>query len=159
MGKGEEMQFNPDGEAAESSMRTYRSKIGLEIIAPIVIVLGVVAAGMAYNDAWGGGLVILAVAAFIAHVFSTTEYTISGTSLRIKSGVFVDETIDIGRITTVAETRDPTSAPALSLDRLAIAYNARDSIMVSPRERSEFVEHLTRLNPGIVVKRRKNNGR
>jgi hypothetical protein len=41
------------------------------------------------------------------------------------------------------------SSPALSLDRLQLSYGKSKSIIVSPKNKSAFVDHLQQVNPNI----------
>ncbi len=52
--------------------------------------------------------------------------------------------IDIESITAITETRNPLSSPALSLDRLLICYGRHQQIMVSPKNKHEFLVALAK---------------
>ncbi|MGB5271042.1 MAG: PH domain-containing protein, partial [Eudoraea sp.] len=54
-------------------------------------------------------------------------------------------------ITIVSETNSIISAPAASFDRLEIIYNQHNSILISPRDKTEFIEHIKRINPQIEI--------
>lgn len=54
-------------------------------------------------------------------------------------------------IRKIEETRNPISAPAPSLNRLEIFYNRFDSIVISPKDKPEFIANLIKLNPEIEV--------
>lgn len=136
-------------------MKKYKSKIGLELVIPIVVILGGTGASMTYNLIWQGLIVIVLVSVFIVHLFLTTEYTISERLVRIKSGFLYNKTVNIDSIRKITETYNPLSSPALSLDRLEIIYNKYDSILVSPKEKREFIQHITSINPNIVVNLKK----
>lgn len=60
--------------------------------------------------------------------------------------------IDINTVRKVSETNNPISAPAASFDRLEIVYNQYDSILISPKDKSGFIDHITRVNPQIEVR-------
>ena len=59
--------------------------------------------------------------------------------------------IDIKSIKKIYKTRNPLSSPALSLDRIAITYNKYDEVLISPKERNQFVDDLLKVNPDIIV--------
>lgn len=136
-------------------LTTYRSKIGLELVIPILIIMLGTAAPMIYGKVWSGLLIIVLTSAFIAHLFLSTSYQIESNSLKIKSGFLYNKTIDIGSIRSISETRNPLSSPATSIDRLEIKYGKYDSVLVSPKEKSAFINQLQELNPAIVVHLRK----
>ena len=83
--------------------------------------------------------------------FRSTYYTVEGSTLIVKSA-FMTWRIDIHHIEDVTPTRNPTSSPALSLDRLEIRYR-RDgrlrTILVSPAEKRRFLEALRAVSPTI----------
>jgi hypothetical protein len=41
------------------------------------------------------------------------------------------------------------SSPALSLDRIEIFYNKFDSVIISPKNKADFVAELKSINPAI----------
>ena len=71
-------------------------------------------------------------------LFYTTHYVVKDEVVRIQSGPF-KWTIPIASINQVVETSNPLSSPALSLRRLKIVYNNNKSVMVSPKDRDEFL--------------------
>ncbi|QDW21055.1 PH domain-containing protein [Flavobacterium sp. KBS0721] len=137
-------------------MKTYKSKIGLELAIPLAVIFG----WMLYNGAHSkkASMVLIAIVAiaFIVHMFSTTGYTVDKDSLRIKCGFFIDKSIIISGIQKISETYNPLSSPAASLDRLRITYRGGE-ILISPREKRDFINDLTRINPDIVVEYRNKN--
>ncbi|ESU29539.1 DUF1200 protein [Flavobacterium limnosediminis JC2902] len=45
------------------------------------------------------------------------------------------------------------NAPACSFtDRIEVLYNQSDSVVISPKEREEFIKELLKVNPNIQVK-------
>ena len=93
----------------------------------------------------------LIIAAFIARTFRSLVYVIEGDVLIVKSGL-VRWRIKIHNIEDITPTRSAASAPALSLDRLRIAYwhdGARRELLVSPENKGAFVEALRAVKPGI----------
>ena len=71
-------------------------------------------------------------------LFYTTQYLVEDEVLKIQSGPF-KWTIPITSISQVVETSNPLSSPALSLRRLKIVYDNNKSVMVSPKDRDEFL--------------------
>jgi|SRR3569833_391764 len=129
--------------------KVFRSKIDRELTIPLAVIIGGAFIWVLYLKAWAGVMVIGVVALFILHLFATTYYTISGDTLRVKSGFIINTIIDIGSISKIKATRNMLSSPALSLDRLEIFYNKYDSIMVSPDDKDEFIAELKAINPHI----------
>lgn len=88
---------------------------------------------------------------FVAHLILTTYYVIDGSFLTIKSGFVVCMKIDIKTITTIVETNSIIGAPATSFDRLNILYNRHDNVLISPKDKSGFIDHVMRINPHIDI--------
>lgn len=60
--------------------------------------------------------------------------------------------IEIKNIRKIYKTRNLLSSPALSIDRIAIVYNKYDEILISPKDKVQFVEDLLKINPDIEIK-------
>ena len=135
-------------------MITFKSTQGLEIIIPIAVILIGVSVIMVLDHAYGGLLLIVAVAAFVTHMFRSTEYTVSGNELNIKCGFLVNRTIKISSITRITETYNPISSPATSLDRLAINYEKYGLVLISPEDKIAFLKTILAINPTIEVRLR-----
>lgn len=133
-------------------MKVYNSKIGLELIIPLIIVFGTVLVLIGLERSkWFGFVIILPVVLFMVHLFMTTFYVINGNMLTIKSGFLFNLHIDINTIKKIAETNNPKSSPAISLDRLEIKYGVFNSVIISPKNQKEFIDELTSINPQIEV--------
>jgi hypothetical protein len=133
-------------------MKTFKSKIGMELVIPIALILGINLLVMAYLKIWPAVIILLLVAVFIVHLLLTTYYQINGDSLKIKSGLIYSSIIDIRNIKRIVKTRIFISAPATSLDRLEILYNKFDMVIISPEDKDNFVKELIGINPDIEVK-------
>lgn len=131
--------------------RIYRSKIGLGLVAFVGIVLLIVFAIMIVNQIWVGFLINLLATSFIFYTLLTTQYIISKDSLRIQSGFLYDETLTINNIISITETRNPLSSPAASLERLELKLKNSYSILISPKEKNEFIDDILQINPAVIV--------
>lgn len=132
-------------------MKTYHSKIGQELVIPLAIILGGIGTLFIAAGIWSGVAVIALISIFAGHMMITTCYTLDGTTLRIQCGLLFDRSIDIMSITSVKPLRNAMSAPAASLDRMEIRYNALESVLVSPKEKIGFLTDLKRINPQIHI--------
>jgi len=96
-----------------------------------------------------GGTVNYAMAAFIlivgaglpAWILVSTRYIIKNGSLKIISGPF-SWVIPITSITSVKASQSSTFGPALSSDRLEIEYDKDKVMIVSPADKTEFMQKL-----------------
>jgi len=129
-------------------MKIYKSKIDWWLIILILVLFGYpIVDGILSKD-----YILSLIFGLILIVFfflsKTIQYKIDGENL-----VIWKTKIDIKTIRKVYRTNNPLSSPALSLDRIAIVYNKFDEVLLSPKEREEFINELLKINPNIEVKR------
>lgn len=132
-------------------MTTYRSKIGPELVIPLGILLGSILGVFVVNGVWAGAAIILAVVLFIGHMFYTTRYSVTGTSLRIVCGMLYRKTIDIRAIESVRSSNTLASSPAASLDRMELILRGGERITISPKDKQGFLRHLRTVNDRIDI--------
>ena len=139
-------------------MSYFKSKIGPELAIPVAVLMftGLILSSAGNN--WIGVVIIFLAMIFMLHVFLTTWYEINGNILKIKCGFLIDKEVDIDDIVSIKETFNPLSAPATSLDRLEIKLKGKDSILVSPKDKSGFISELVKIKPGIKIVMRANKG-
>ena len=87
----------------------------------------------------------------LAMLFFGTKYVIDDDELIIYGGIYKKK-IAINQITSIRPTKNPLSAPAMSLDRIEIAFNPHMQIaLVSPKDKETFVKKLLEVNPSIKL--------
>lgn len=132
-------------------MKIFKSKIdwwfGLILVYPIFLSVKAMLEGE-----WIGLLGLTGVVGFILFLSKTTQYIINENQLIVKSTWIVNERIDISKITKVEKSNSILSSPALSLDRLLVRYNKYDEVLISPRDKTEFIDELLKINPAIEIK-------
>jgi hypothetical protein len=74
-------------------------------------------------------------------IMASTSYTLNDSTLLVKSGPFKWQ-VPIAQITSITPTSNPLSSPALSLDRLRIDYGRGQSLMISPKNKEQFIQAL-----------------
>ena len=79
-----------------------------------------------------------------------THYELADRDLCIRSGPFRWR-VPLEQVRAVAPSHSVLSAPALSLDRMRISYGRTGSILISPRDKLQFLKELQRRCPGIEV--------
>lgn len=131
--------------------KIYKSKIGIELVLILGVTFGSIGVVMVLSGDYSPLLINVLLVAFIGYVFWKTEYKISGNNLNVKCSFFVNQDIAISSIRIIKETYNPISAPAASIDRLEIIYNRSDSVLISPKKKNEFIEHLLKINPTIEI--------
>jgi len=73
-----------------------------------------------------------------------TGYTLQPRYLVIRSGPFKWQ-IPVTDIKSITATSNPLSSPALSLDRLRIEYGRGSALMISPRNKEQFLRDIEAL--------------
>ena len=131
-------------------MTRYNSKIGLEILLPLILSMGGASICLGLNAQWLGVLVLTILTLLIYMLFKMTYYTIDENKLIIRSFFIVNKKVDVQSIKIVRESRNPISAPAASLDRLEVISTV-DSVLISPKDKYAFIEEITTINPRIKV--------
>jgi hypothetical protein len=127
-------------------MKIYKSKVDWWLIILIGCVFGYpIIDGILTNEYF-----LSAIFAFVLVLFFLLAKTIK---YRIEVGNLMiwNTKIEIKSIRKIYRTNNPLSSPALSLDRLAIVYNKFDEILISPKERNEFIDELLKINPSIEI--------
>lgn len=131
-------------------MKVFKSKIdwwfGLVLVYPIFVSIKSLLEGE-----WIGLLGLGVVVGLILVFSKTTRYIINENQLIVKSTWIVNERIEISKIKKIEKSNSILSSPALSLERLRIRYNKFDEILISPKEKKEFIDELLKINPTIEI--------
>lgn len=127
-------------------MQTFNSKIDWWLIILLVIVFGYPILDGLLSKQYGLSFTMFGFLVLIGILFSKIKYVIDGQILKIW---WIK--VEIKSIKRIYKTRNPLSSPALSLDRIAIVYNKYDEVLISPKNKQEFVEELLKINPDILV--------
>ena len=124
-------------------MKTHSSKVDSWFyfvvigVATLPILMGVMIGAWAIS----GFIICGGVVAFMLWLVRATKYVVTEDALIIHGGVF-KKTIPLSSILSVTETRNPLSSPAFSLDRLKVEFGEGKSILISPKDKSEFMSDL-----------------
>jgi hypothetical protein len=132
-------------------MKRYESKIGWGLVFFIAGVIVSTSLVLIVNQVWVGLTINLALTGFIVHMFTTTYYVIEGDVLQVKCGFMINMRIAISSVSKIVETNNLLGSPATSLDRVAIYYNKWDVVMISPKDKIDFIRHITEINSKIEV--------
>ena len=132
--------------------KTYRSKIGIELILILTIVLGFSFYKLLDQPKISGIITLGALLVFILYIVLSIQYKINDKILTVKAGFLVNTKIDIQKIKKIKKTFNPLSSPAASIDRLEICYNNGDFVLISPKNKDQFIKDLLEINPNIEVK-------
>lgn len=93
---------------------------------------------------------LIATAVFMLWLLRSTTYTFDESSLHVKSGPF-HWRVPLSEIRSAIPTRDPSSSPALSLDRIRIDRGSKMPLLISPEDKDAFFAELLRRRPDLRV--------
>lgn len=136
-------------------MRTFKSRVDgwLRVVFIAVLVTDAAAfLAVSLTDpaiAWTALIAAAPSALLVGSIWAFTFYRFEGETLRIRSGPF-GWRVPLGAVTSVKRTRSAASAPALSLNRLAIEWSEegrKRSVVVSPEAEQAFIDELRRRAP------------
>jgi hypothetical protein len=88
---------------------------------------------------------------FLLWMWLTTYYVLDENNLVIKYGPF-KKIIPLNTIKSVKMTMNPLSSPALSLKRLEIIYGQYNMVLISPKDRDEFMKILSKHCPQAEIR-------
>lgn len=135
--------------------KTYKSKVDPWLLILLVTAFGGPLVYMTVREPhWFGPVIWLPLTIFVIYSVTTIRYVIEGDMLLIRSIGF-RSSIPVRSIRRIEATNSLLASPAASLDRLEIIYNRYDSVLVSPKDKSGFINDLTAVNPEIEVKWRR----
>ena len=132
----------------------YRSGVDLWLL---LVVFGVLFATFGFilffDFSWSILITGVLLLAFIDLLIFDFKYTILGDRLIVSGccGLY-KSSFDVKEITSVYPTRTRLSSPAASLDRLEVK-SGRKAVVISPRKKQEFIDHLLKINRDIVVEK------
>jgi membrane protein YdbS with pleckstrin-like domain len=92
--------------------------------------------------------VTAAVTLLLLAVFKSTYYLVRSDDIHIVSGPF-RWTIPLADVRDISPTRNPLSSPALSLDRLKIAYGKRKFVLISPDDKDGFLRAVEKARQQV----------
>jgi hypothetical protein len=110
--------------------------------------------GLAHPASWILLLSLLFYVAVVLIFAYPVSYEIRPPDLLIRAGL-TRSRITLSSIEAVSPTRDPTSAPALSLDRLRIDYLKKGKpafSLVSPEDKVTFLTNLVQSTDGLELR-------
>ncbi len=129
--------------------KKYLSKIDLKLLIFVDAGLMAILVWMIYLQSVVGIIIAALTSVFVIHVFVTTYYIITDDNyLIIKSSFLVNKKISIQDISSIKESNNILSSPALSFDRIEIRFGD-ETILISPKEKEKFIQELKNRNSAI----------
>lgn len=132
--------------------KIYKSKVDIWLIFLIIgISIISILPVLLFAFSWIAISITLGLYVFILYCFCSIEYIITDDILNIKCGFLINEKIKISNIVKIVPDKSILSAPAASLDRIGIYINNQKTpIIISPKNKTDFIYNLRILNPNII---------
>lgn len=132
--------------------KVYKTKVSIWLVCAIVgIVVISMTPVLACDFLWIALTVEALILCFVLYSLFDIRYVICDNVLSIKCGIFLIASCDINQIRQIKDTRSILSAPAASLDRIAIyLVKQKTPIVISPKDKIGFIRDLQSINPDIA---------
>ncbi len=135
----------------------FRSRIdpllALLVFVPLLGVCGLVLQRVTTRPETAGifTLIIIALSVVLmVWMFVSTTYRFKDSELVVKCGPF-RRRVPVASIRRVTRTRTLQSAPALSLQRLEIAFGSHETVIISPKDEVGFLAALQARVPTVQL--------
>ena len=130
----------------------FKSKVDIWM----AIIFIVVPMSMIYGVITEPSAILLLITALIivllCILFFGTKYVIEEDELIVYGGLY-KKRIQIKQIRSLRPSKNPLSAPAMSIDRIEITFDPHiQVVLVSPKDKELFVKKLLEVNPNISLK-------
>ncbi len=130
----------------------YRSKVDTWLLVLMVVLMAcsmavaLAGAGFIASNRASSGWVVAVLTALVGAglpfwILVSTSYELASGTLQVRCGPLRIR-VPLSEITRITPSRSPLSSPALSLDRLRIEYGQGKSLMISPRDKEQFLLDL-----------------
>lgn len=134
----------------------YRSKVDAWLVILLLFVwafsLWAVMVGKPSVVLWILTAVIVLMLVAMTDIVTRITYVITGNTLTVKCSFFMKNDFDIRHIKSIKPSYSFVASAGASLDRLAIRFdNSRDVLLISPKDKQGFIDHICRVNPNVVV--------
>ncbi|MDA3130287.1 hypothetical protein GJS40_09580 [Aliibacillus thermotolerans] len=97
-----------------------------------------------------GYIIAALILTLLLWIWFGTGYRVGREFLKVRYGPFKSK-IKIKEIKRIRRTKNPFTAPALSVDRLEILFNKYDVINISPKSESKLIHSLLSINLDIKL--------
>ncbi len=133
--------------------REYKSKVGWYYHLIILIMAASTVRSFIVKGSPVTMILLLLATLLCIHILLTTRYRITADGYLIAHcSIFPEKKIKIEEISAVEVTVLPVSSYALSLDRLIIYKGNTQWLLISPKNKQDFVRNLRKINPEIQIK-------
>ena len=132
--------------------KTFRSRTDKRFILVVGVPMFLIFTLMLFLQSMPGIIMATLTSAFVLYLVYNTWYAIEQDVLHIRCGFLYRKEVPVKSIKSIATSSSILSSPATSFDRIEIAFNQFDSVLISPENRQDFIESLKNINPAIIIK-------
>lgn len=134
-------------------MTNYESEISNLVFLNLFVIMIVILSPLVEKNTFSWVFSILGMLFLVELVIRilTTFYIIDNKTLTVKSGMWINKKIDISSIKKITRTNDIGWSVALSSDSLRILYEDAKQVIVSPKNKKQFLNDLTSIHPDLVM--------
>lgn len=135
--------------------KKYKSKNGFFIIVMLILIVVFILNETYFYDGTMFGVIFfpIIILFFSTFLFRTYYIITDDKKLNIVCGYLYSKTIEIVDIVRISDAKgDGANAPALSMDRIEIKYGIDKTVLLSPKNKKDFIENLLKINPNIELK-------
>lgn len=127
--------------------------MGLELLIPLLFVLGVVL-WMMFTERphWLVSMSLCGLSVGMIGFLYTIYYQIENETLIVHYGIGYKRCYDIKSIKSIERCFNPLSAPAASLSRLELNFYNGDFLLVSSKDKAAFIAAMRQVNSQIILK-------
>lgn len=136
----------PDGQRFDSAVDMW---LAVAMLLPLAVGSAMTAGALTGHVPFWTPLLVLVPQVLVVWILARTFYLVSGDTLSAVCGPF-RSTVPLHTIRSLTATRSSLSAPALSLDRIAVAHS-NGTLVISPRDKAGFIRAALSVNPTIAV--------
>lgn len=129
-----------------SMKKTYKTKVDWWLL--LVLYVAILAPLM-MEFSWLAALIVVGCLTAITYFLFSIQYIVEERTLLV-SVLSFKEKIDIDSLSQIKASHTWLSAPAASIDRLKL-IGKKGSVVISPKAKQEFIDHLLSINPNIKV--------
>ncbi len=134
--------------------KVFPSKVDAWLVVVVIAIMTVGCALTVDVMPWLTILIYAAVTACVGALLFNIKYFVEGDRLAVRGAGLVNHTYDINKILSIRPSHSILSAPAASYDRLELKFQGKVctySLLVSPKQKAEFIAALLAVNPQIKI--------
>lgn len=134
------------------TIKRYKSKVDTWLVCVIAgaILISAIPV-LIYEFSWTAAIVMTTTLVLLIWLLFNIYYIITENILTVSYAGIIRQNFRICDITKISPTNSILSAPAASLDRIAVYFKDRRlPLIISPKQKKEFIDTLILINGDII---------